>query len=340
MLETRQLRIFLAVADTLHFGRAARKLRMAQPNLSQQVARLEALVGYPLFVRNAKGVRLSPAGEFLKQRAAVMVANLHGALETTRRLGRGDAGSLVAGFCGSVMLTDVAGMIGGFRAAYPEVTLELRELHVNQQVKLLQDGMLDVCFLRDAGGPAELTTVTLIQEPYVAVLPERHPLAARKKLEPELLKDEPFILFSPDMARIAYDRTVALCQAHGFIPNVQREAAQWTSLATLIGAGLGVSIAPACVAKVLVPGVCCIPLVSNRRTSVEIAFREDCGNPSVNELVRYAGAFGASERSGVVAKRVERFGRGAVLRDSSTPPPAVRPREAALRMTAVRGGGG
>ncbi len=291
MLETRQLRIFLAVAETLHFGRAAKKLGMAQPNLSQQIARLESLVGYPLFLRNAKGVRLSPAGEFLKQKAGVLMANLHGTLETTRRLGSGSEGSLVVGFCGSVMLTSVAGVIGGFRSAYPEVRLELRELHVNEQVQLLQNGMLDIAFLRDAGDPAELTIVPLIQEPYVAVLSEHHPLAARKKLNPELLRHESFILFSPDMAKVAYDRTVALCQAHGFLPDVQREAAQWTSLATLIGAGLGVSIAPACVEKVLVPGVRCIPLASRYRTSVEIALREDSGNPSVNKLLQYAKSF-------------------------------------------------
>ena len=119
----------------------------------------------------------------------------------------------------------------------------------------------------------------------------RHPLATRKRLNPELLKEEPFILFSPDMARVAYERTLDLCLEHGFRPNVQREAAQWTSLATLIGAGLGVSIAPACVAQVLVPGVCCVPLASQRCTSVELAFREDSGNPSVDKLVQHAMAF-------------------------------------------------
>lgn len=286
--ENRQLRMFLAVAETLHFGRAATKLGMAQPNLSQQIARLETLVGYALFARHAKGVGMTPAGKFLKQRAEVLLANLQGTMETTRRLGSGDAGSLVIGFCGSVMLTKVAGILGDFRSAYPEVVLELRELHVNKQVELLQNGMLDVCFVRDAGQPTELTCATLFKEPYVAVLSERHPLATRRRVEPELLKDEPFILFSPDMAKGAYDRTLDLCLAHGFRPNVQREAAQWTSLATLIGAGLGVSIAPACVAHVLVPGVCCIPLASKQCSAVEIAYREGSGNPSIAKLVEYA----------------------------------------------------
>ena len=291
--DVRQLRTFLTVAETLHFGRAATKLGMAQPNLSQQIARLEALVGYPLFVRYAKGVRLSPVGEFLKKRAEVLLANLQGAVETTRRLGSGDAGSLVVGFCGSVMLTKVAGVIRGFRSAFPDIVLELKELHVNEQVELLQKGTLDACFVRDGGEPAGLTSATLLNEPYVAVLSRRHPLASRKRLDPALLKDEPFILFSPEMAKVAYERTLDLCVEHGFRPSVQREAAQWPSLATLIGAGLGVSIAPACVAQVLVPGICCIPLLSKRRTLVEIAFREDSGNPSVTRLVEYAKSFAA-----------------------------------------------
>ena len=261
---------------------------MAQPNLSQQSARLESLVGYPLFVRHAKGVRLSPAGEYLRDRSESMMANMQGAMDTARRFGSGDAGSLVVGFCGSVMLTSVAGILRGFRCAYPDITLELKELHVNEQVEMLQKGMLDACFVRDCGDPEQLKSVCLLEEPYVAVVPQDHRLASRRKIDPALLKAEPFILFSPDMAQGAYDRTLDLCVAHGFRPNVQREAAQWTSLATLIGAGLGVSIAPACVATVLVPGVCCIPLISKCRTLVEIVFREDSGHPSAARLVGYA----------------------------------------------------
>ncbi len=290
-LETRQLRVFSAVAETLHFGRAARMLGMAQPNLSQQIARLETLVGYPLFVRHAKGVHLSPAGEFLKQRSDVLMANLRSTLQTARTLGSGDKGSLAVGFCGSIMLTPVAGMLGGFRATYPDVSMELSELHVNEQLTLLQDGMLEACLVRDAGRASGLTVVTLLEEAYVAVLPKDHLLAKRINIAPELLKDEPFILFSPAMAKGAYDRTVALCIEHGFKPEVQREAAQWTSLATLIGSGLGISIAPACVANVVVQGVCCVPLLSDRRTRVELAFRENGGNPSVQKLLAYATDF-------------------------------------------------
>ena len=295
-LETGQLRVFLAVADTLHFGRAAKKLGMAQPNLSQQIARLEAKVGYPLFLRGARDVQLSPAGKFLQQRAVLLLKSLEGTMATARNLGSGEAGSLTVGFCGSVMLTHVPAMIGRFRSKYPEVTLELHELHVNQQVTLLQQGMLDLSFVRDAGEPVGLNTITLIREAYVAVLPKKHPLAKRKVLSPRLLRNDPFILFSPDMASVAYERTVALCVEHGFSPNVQREAVQWTSLATLIGAGLGISIAPACVANVLVPGVCCVPLASTRRTTVEIAFRKDSGNPAVGKLVGYVEHFVGRDR--------------------------------------------
>ena len=252
-LEVGQLRIFLTLAETLHFGRAAKRLGLAQPNLSQQIARLEAKVGYPLFFRGARDVQLSSAGRFLKQRATLLIESLESTMATARSLGDGEAGSLTVGFCGSVMLTHVAGMIGGFRSTYPDVTLELRELHVNEQLENLKQGMLDLCFVRDAGSPAGLDTLKIMAESYVAVLPNKHPFAKRKVLAPELLKEESFILFSPDMAKVAYDRTIALCVEHGFNPDVQCEAAQWTSLASLIGAGLGVSIAPACVANVLVP---------------------------------------------------------------------------------------
>ncbi len=174
--ELRQLRSFLVVAETLHFGRAATKLGVAQPNLSQQIARLESLIGYPLFIRYAKGVRLSPAGEFLRDRTEFMLANLQSALDTTRRFGNGDAGNLVVGFCGSVMLTSVADILGGFRSAYPSITLELKELHVNEQVKMLQRGMLDACFVRDCGDAEQLKSVCILEEPYVAVVSQSHRL--------------------------------------------------------------------------------------------------------------------------------------------------------------------
>ena len=284
-LEMRHLRLFLAVAETLHVGRAANKLGMAQPNLSQQIGRIERIVGHPLFTRHSKGVELTPTGAFLQRRAASLEQNLSTTVQTARKIGRGEAGNLMIGFCGSAMVNRISIPIGEFRRAYPAVALELRELHVNEQRSQLAEGMLDICFMRDGECMDGLTIRNLVREPYVAILSRQHPLAGERRIRPESLAKEPFVFFPPSLAKLAHERTIDMCISHGFKPNVVQEAPQWTTIAMFIGAGLGVSLAPRSVAAVPVPGVVFIPVVSQARTSIDAAFRSDSANASVKLLL-------------------------------------------------------
>ena len=283
-LEMRHLRLFLAVAETLHVGRAANKLGMAQPNLSQQIGRIERIVGHPLFRRHSKGVELTLTGAFLQRRAVSLEQNLSSTVDTARKIGRGEAGNLVIGFCGSAMMNRISTPIGEFRRAYPDVALELRELHVNEQRSQLAEGMLDICFMRDGECMDGLTMKNLLREPYIAILSKQHPLARERRIRPESLAKEPFVLFPPSLAKLAYDRTIDMCISHGFRPNVVQEAPQWTTMAMLIGAGLGVSLAPKSVAAIPVPGVVFIPVVSQARTSIDAAYRSDSSNASIRLL--------------------------------------------------------
>ncbi len=136
-----------------------------------------------------------------------------------------------------------------------------------------------------------LTIKNLLQEPYVAILSKHHPLAGEKRIKPELLAKEPFVLFPPSLAKLAYERTIDMCISHGFRPNVVQEAPQWTTMAMLIGAGLGVSLAPRSVAAIPVPGVVFTPVISQARTSIDAAYRSDTSNASVklllHEVVRH-----------------------------------------------------
>ncbi len=284
-IEMRHLRLFLTVAETGHVGRAASKLGMAQPNLSQQIGRIERIVGHPLFTRHSKGVNLTPAGVFLQRRVASLEASLSTTLETARKIGRGESGSLVVGFCGSAMMNRISTPIGEFRRSYPDVALELREFSVNEQRRQLSDGMLDICFMRDGECGDGLTLCNLLREPYVAILSKSHPLAEEKRIRPEALAAEPFVFFPATLAKLAHERTIEMCLSHGFKPNVVQEAPQWTTMAMLIGAGLGVSLAPKSVAAVPVPGVVFIPVVSRSRTCIDAAFRSDCANTSVKLLL-------------------------------------------------------
>lgn len=253
-IELRHLRYFLAVAETLHFSRAADRLGIAQPPLSQQIRRLEDLVGHRLFDRTTRGVKLTLAGQLLAERARSTIEKVHDDLAQVRRLGRGEEGTLTVGFSGSVMFTELPAAIGDYRRRYPKVELRLHEMVTSAQTAALLDGTLDLGFLRD-GDPTEgIELTTVLRQRYVAVLPEGHRLARRRLMKIADLKDEPFILFPRRMGPLAFDRTIACCERNGFHPNIVQNAPQWPTLVRLVAAGLGVSLAPACVETLSMPG--------------------------------------------------------------------------------------
>src|SRR5450755_427622 len=173
-IELRHLRYFLAVAGTLHFSKAAERLGIAQPPLSQQIKRLESLLGHRLFDRTTRGVRLTLAGQLLAERARGTLEKVQDDLAQVRRLGRGEEGTLTVGVSGSVMFTELPTAIESYQRRYPKVELRLRELSTSAQVSALLEGTLDLAFLRD-GDPTEgIEISTLFAERYVAVLPKAH----------------------------------------------------------------------------------------------------------------------------------------------------------------------
>jgi DNA-binding transcriptional LysR family regulator len=272
-VELRHLRYFLAVAETLHFGRAAKKLGMAQPPLSQQIKKLEALVGAPLFERTTRGVTLTAAGTMLRERATATMARVADDLEQTRRVARGEEGRLTVGFSGSVMFTELPAAIQQYRRAYPRVEVQLREMWTSEQLTALADGSIDVGFLRDGERRPELAITPLLREPFHVVLPADHKLRRRRTVDPASFEGEPFVLFSRRMGNLAYDRTMRCCLDAGFQPTIVQEAPQFPTLIRLVAAGLGISLVPTCVATVAFPGAIYRPIRSKRWTSVDIGMR-------------------------------------------------------------------
>jgi DNA-binding transcriptional LysR family regulator len=272
-IELRHLRYFLAVAETLHFSRAAQKLGIAQPPLSQQIKRLEQLVGHRLFDRTTRGVKLTLAGQLLAERARTTIEKIEDDLAQVRRLGRGEEGTLTVGFSGSVMFSELPAAIESYRRRYPKVELRLRELPTSAQISALLMGTLDLAFLRDGDPTKGIEIKALFEERYVAVLPEAHALARKRWLRVRDLRNEPFILFARRMGPLAFDRTVACCERNGFRPNIVQDAPQWPTLVRLVAAGLGVSLAPACVATVAIPGAVYREVRAACRTTVDLAIK-------------------------------------------------------------------
>src|SRR5215469_12757467 len=191
-IEIRHLRYFLAVAETLHFGKAAEKLGMAQPPLSQQIKTLESILGHALFDRTTRGVKLTAVGEFFRERARHTLARMNDDIEITRRLGSGKEGVLDVGFSGSVMFTRLPKAIETYQRKYPNVELRLQELVTAEQIPALLDGSLSIGFMRDGEEWNGLSIESILHERFIAALPSSHVLARKKApLSLATLKDEP-----------------------------------------------------------------------------------------------------------------------------------------------------
>src|SRR3954451_18954928 len=195
-MELRHLRYFVAVAEELHFRRAAERLHMSQPPLSQQIRKLEEDVGATLLVRNQRRVELTAAGRDYLARARDILVAVEDAGREARRVQRGEVVRLEVGFVGSAMYSVVPELLRAFRERFPEVGLHLRELGTTEQLRRLEDGRLDVGFLRAPGPRAGLSIETVLLEPVVAALPEDHPLAAAAEVRVEDLAAAPLVLMT------------------------------------------------------------------------------------------------------------------------------------------------
>src|ERR1700756_3732811 len=215
-VELRHLRYFIAVAEELHFSRAAERLHIAQPPLSQQIRKLEQYVGLPLFNRNSRTVALTQAGETLLERSRYLLRRLDDDLETVRRVGRGEIGTLTVGFIGSSMLTVLPDLIGSYRKRFVKGDLRLRELTTSSLVDAIRQGAVDLGFLRDAGPTEGLIVENVLTERFVIALAKKHPLANRQKISLAELKGEPLILFARELGPLAWDKTIGLCETSGF----------------------------------------------------------------------------------------------------------------------------
>jgi len=246
MVDFRRLRYFVAVAETLHFGRAAARLHMSQPPLSRQIQQLEREMGALLFRRSKRRVELTDAGAYLLEQARRMLAEADTLAARTRRVESGESGRLTLGFISSVDYSILPGLLSAYRAAHPGVTLELRELTSDVQLRELHEGRIDAGMLLAPVDDATLAMLPLLREPLVAALPADDALArSRTLLSLSSLARRPFIIFPRSAATGLYDSIVEFCRQAGFTPHVAQEAIQMQTIVSLVSAGLGVALVPA-----------------------------------------------------------------------------------------------
>ena len=259
-MELRHLRYFVAVAEERHITRAAERLGIQQPPLSQQIRALEAELGAPLLRRHSRGVELTHAGEVLLAEARTVLEQVERAVTATRRAGRGEAGRIGLGFTSSASFHPlVPAMVRAYRDAYPLVALSLEESGTSELVDALVQQRLDAAFVRSPIGAAPGIAVhSILEEPMVAALPAGSPLAiarARHPLPLAALAGEIFILYRRPLGPGLYDAIIAACQRAGYSPNIGQEAPRMLATLSLVAAGLGVTLVPQSMRRLRVHGV-------------------------------------------------------------------------------------
>jgi DNA-binding transcriptional LysR family regulator len=241
-VELRHLRSFVVTADELHVGRAAARLHLTQPSLSRQIAALERDVGVPLFTRIRRRFGLTPAGEVFLTAAREIVRRTDDAAADAQRAHRGELGTLRLRFVQSATFEALPRLLATFRAAHPEVNLDVETMTTIRQLAALRAGHIDVGLLRPPVSEPTLTTRVISRDPLVAALPAGHPLATRRRLPLAALADEPFVLYTRTSGPSVHDVIIGHCIAAGFSPRIVQEAADVQTIVSLVAAGLGVSL--------------------------------------------------------------------------------------------------
>lgn len=292
-MELRHLRYFIALAEELHFGRAAERLNISQPPLSQQIKALEQELGVRLFERSSRQVQLTETGRLFLDEAKATLAQAERAYQIAGRAQRGEIGELRIGlFASSPLSVPISTALTTFRRTNPEVFLSLHERTTPQQIEDLEAGNLDLGFLRSPIAPSlppTLQSMELVQEQLFVFFSADHHLAQEKGPIPiEQLSNESFVFFARDVRSTLHDQVYALCAAAGYSPRVSQEANTNLMIIGLVAAGLGISVLPAAQAHVNSDRVNVRPLdAPGATTAIWLANRHQESNPTVQWFIEH-----------------------------------------------------
>lgn len=274
-MELRHLRYFAAVAETCHFGRAAERLHMAQPALSQAIRQLEAELGAVLLTRTTRQVSLTPAGEFMYDEARRLLRQIDDAVTGVRRVADGRKGLVRVGFTGTAAFTQLPRFARALQQHLPEVALDVHaDMLTPAQSSGLRDGSLDLAVLRPpvTGGGLEVRTIEI--EPLVLALPADHRLVAEPVISLADLATEDFVIYSGKNSAVN-EAVLRACREAGFTPRREHEAAGTAVLLPLVAAGLGIAVVPGSVRAVPLAGVIFRELTDAGSIELALAWRRD-----------------------------------------------------------------
>ena len=289
-MELRHLRYFVAVAEELHFGRAARRLNLAQPPLSQQIRSLESTLGMVLLLRTSRKVELTEAGRLFLEQARLVLAQAAKARQTMQDVHRGEAGRISIGYVTSAVYTLVPAILREFNRGRPKVEIQCFEMNTVEQQLALDARQIQVGFNRAPLNDPTLHVETLTKEHFMIALPSHHARVKQAKLRLRDFAGEGFIMFGRGQGTAIYDGIIASCQRAGFSPRLAQEASGIQTVLALVAAGLGVALVPASLQHLKRPGVIYreLPLVDTQEVELALVWRRDDRSTAVAAFVEIA----------------------------------------------------
>ena len=250
MISPKQLQSFIAVAEELHFRRAAKRVNLSQPGLSFQISTIEDELQVKLFARNRRKTELTQAGQIFLQEAREVLQRTEQAIATVRRAALGQVETLRIGFISTATAIIAPPLIKRFREQHTHVGIDLRNILTCDQITQLQERKLDVGFLRvPLQLPPEIKARVIHREPFVLLVPATHPLANKRNLRLSDCQKEDFVMYSREMAPGFHDQIMSMLHRNGLTPHVMQEAEEMYTLISLVGTGLGLAIAPASIGR-------------------------------------------------------------------------------------------
>lgn len=287
MVELRHLRYFQAVAEELHFGRAAERLHMAQPPLSQQIRQLERELGVALLSRSTRRVDLTAAGAAYLKRVVAILDAVDDAGQQARRVADGVEGHLTIGCVGSATYSVLPRLVRAVRDALPHLEISIRgEMLAPAQLDALRSGDIDIGLMRPPVADAGIRCVTLRRDRLIAALPAGHPLARRDELDIADLRGQDFIAHAGQGRSVMGGVLAAVCADAGFAPRIRHEVSETSTLVTLVAAGLGVAVVPAPTADLDVAGVSYRPLrPATLGVDLVAAHLDDAASPAIRRAL-------------------------------------------------------
>jgi len=294
-MNLRQLRYFIAVAEELHFGRAAERLHVSQPPITRQIQALEEALGAQLFNRTPRGVELTQAGTLFLDEARTIVERLNQAADRVHRAAEGGLGRIDLAIFGSAILSYIPRVVLEFKRRYPDVKVVMHTLGKVAQIEALQNRSIDLGFNRMLTPVPGLTIEELAQEPLFAAVPDPGPHAALSSVALSDLAKEPMLLFPASPTRGFVEKVTGLCHEAGFAPNVAQVVGDGLTAMALVAAGFGVCLVPDSITQISMPGVKYLPIEpsgSNNQVDISCVYREGDKSPILANFLEIARELG------------------------------------------------